>query len=56
MTDDREDLNIFKLELVKQARWWQLKAKRLEVENNKLEFENVVLREILEILGFLREN
>lgn len=37
MTDEeREDLNTFKHDLVKQARWWQWKAETLEKENAAL--------------------
>lgn len=49
MTDEeREDLNTFKHDLVKQARWWQWKAETLEKENERLKAENAVLRERLE--------
>ena len=49
MTDEeREDLNTFKHDLVKQARWWQWKAETLEKENKCLEAENAALRERLE--------
>lgn len=48
MTDEeREDLNTFKHDLVKQARWWQWKAETLEKENKCLEAENAALRERL---------
>lgn len=49
MTDEeREDLNTFKHDLVKQARWWQWKAETLEKENEQLKAENAALRERLE--------
>lgn len=49
MTDEeREDLNTFKHELVKKARWWQWKAETLEKENEQLKSENAVLRERLD--------
>ena len=49
MTDEeREDLNTFKHDLVKQARWWQWKAETLEKENEQLKFENAALRKRLE--------
>ena len=49
MTDEeREDLNMFKHDLVKQARWWQWKAETLEKENERLKAENAALRERLE--------
>ena len=45
MTDkEREDLNTFRHELVKQAHWWQWKAKTLEKENEQLKAENAALR------------
>lgn len=45
MTDEeREDLNMFKHDLVKQARWWQWKAETLEKENERLKAENAALR------------
>ena len=48
MTDEeREDLNTFKHDLVKQARWWQWKAETLEKENEQLKAENAALRERL---------
>ena len=34
--EEREDLNTFRHELVKQARWWKWKAEALESENAKL--------------------
>lgn len=46
--DEREDLNTFKHDLVKQARWWQWKAETLEKENEQLKAENAALRERLE--------
>lgn len=51
--EEREDLNTFKHDLVKQARWWQWKAETLEKENEQLKSENVALRERLEkaVLG-----
>lgn len=46
MTDEeREDLNTFKHDLVKQARWWQWKAETLEKENEQLKAENASLQE-----------
>lgn len=46
--EEREDLNTFKHDLVKQARWWQWKAETLEKENEQLKAENAALRERLE--------
>ena len=49
MTDEeREDLNTFKHDLVKQARWWQWKAETLEKEKEQLKSENAALRARLE--------
>lgn len=49
MTDEeREDLNTFRHDLVKQARWWQWKAETLEKENEQLKAENAALKERLE--------
>ena len=49
MTDEeREDLNTFKHDLVKQTRWWQWKAETLEKEKEQLKSENAALRERLE--------
>ena len=49
MTDEeREDLNTFKHDLVKQARWWQWKAEALEKESEQLKAENAALHERLE--------
>ena len=46
MTDEeREDLNTFRHDLVKQARWWQWKAETLEKEKEQLKSENASLRE-----------
>lgn len=41
--EEREDLNTFKHDLVKQARWWQWKAETLEKENEQLKAENAAL-------------
>ena len=50
MTDEeRKDLNTFRHELVKKARWWQWKAETLEKENEQLKAENAALRERLNI-------
>lgn len=46
--EEREDLNTFKHDLVKQARWWQWKAETLEKENEQLKSENAALRARLE--------
>ena len=45
--EEREDLNTFKHDLVKQARWWQWKAETREKENEQLKSENAALRERL---------
>ena len=45
--EEREDLNTFKHDLVKQARWWQWKAETLEKENERLKAENAALCERL---------
>ena len=52
-TEEREDMNTFKHDLVKQARWWQWKAETLEKENGQLKAENSTLRERLDkaVLG-----
>lgn len=48
MTDEeREDLNTFRHDLIKRARWWQWKAETLEKENEQLKAENAALRERL---------
>lgn len=47
-TEEREDMNTFKHDLVKQARWWQWKAETLENENEQLKAENAALKERLE--------
>lgn len=47
MTDEeREDLNTFRHDLVKQARWWQWKAETLEKENEQLKSELARLAEL----------
>lgn len=46
--EEREDLNTFRHDLVKQARWWQWKAETLEKENEQLKAENAAMRERLE--------
>ena len=46
--EEREDLNTFRHDLVKQARWWQWKAETLEKENEQIKAENAALRERLE--------
>ena len=46
--EEREDLNTFRHDLIKQARWWQWKAETLEKENEQLKAENAALRERLE--------
>lgn len=49
MTDEeREDLNTFRHDLIKRARWWQWKAETLEKENEQLKAENAALREKIE--------
>lgn len=48
ITDEREDLNTFRHDLVKQAWWWQWKAETLEKENEQLKAENAALKERLE--------
>ena len=49
--EEREDMNTFKHDLVKQARWWQWKAETLEKENEQLKSENAALQKRLEELG-----
>lgn len=46
--EEREDLNTFKHDLIKRARWWQWKAETLEKEKEQLKSENAALRERLE--------
>lgn len=49
MTNDEiEDLNTFRHDLIKRARWWQWKAETLEKEKEQLKSENAALRERLE--------
>lgn len=43
-TEEREDMNTFKHDLVKQARWWQWKVETLEKENEQLKAENAELQ------------
>ena len=45
--EEREDMNTFKHDLVKQVRWWQWKAETLEKESEQLKAENAALRERL---------
>lgn len=56
---EREDLNTFKHDLVKKARWWQWKAETLEKENEHLKSENAAMREridkAVEVLEKLKE-
>ena len=54
-TEEREDMNTFKHDLVKQARWWQWKAETLEKENEQLKAENAALKERLEKAVELKE-
>ena len=53
--EEREDMNTFKHDLVKQARWQQWKAETLEKEIEQLKSENATLRERLEKAVELRE-
>lgn len=46
--EEREDLNTFRHDLIKRARWWQWKAETLEKEKERLKAENAALRERLE--------
>ena len=43
--EEREDLNTFRHDLIKRARWWQWKAETLEKENEQLKAENAALRQ-----------
>lgn len=45
--EEREDLNTFRHDLIKRARWWQWKAETLEKEKEQLKAENAALRERL---------
>lgn len=45
--EEREDLNTFRHDLIKKARWWQWKAETLEKEKDQLQSENATLRERL---------
>ena len=53
--EEREDLNTFRHDLIKRARWWQWKAETLEKEKEQLKAENAALRERLEKAVELRE-
>lgn len=46
--EEREDLNTFRHDLIKRARWWQWKAETLEKEKERLKSENAALRVRLE--------
>lgn len=42
--EEREDLNTFRHDLIKRARWWQWKAETLEKEKEQLKSENAAMR------------
>lgn len=48
--EEREDLNTFRHDLIKRARWWQWKAETLEKENEQLKAENAALRSATQYL------
>lgn len=45
--EEREDLNTFRHDLIKRARWWKWKAETLEKEKEQLKSENAALKERL---------